>query len=74
MSAIDVDRLYGDILDALGALARRGGTAIGAAAVVKRVALTHGVPAAERLAVPRLTRWEQEELGVSGASFRRFHS
>lgn len=71
LSGFDVDRFYADVLDALGDLARAGGSAVGAAAVVKRVALAHGVSLAESLPLPRLTRVEREELGVAGASFRR---
>lgn len=73
MSGVNVDRFYGDILNAIGELAQKGGTAVGAAAVVKRVALVHGVSAAERLPLPRLNRWEELELGVAGASYRRNH-
>src|SRR4051812_5607054 len=39
VSVVDVDRLYSDLLWELGELARAGGSAVGAAAVVKRVAL-----------------------------------
>jgi hypothetical protein len=73
MSVVDVDRFYGDILNAIAELAQKGGTAVGAAAVVKRVARVHGIDAAERLPLPRLNRWEQQELGVAGASYRRDH-
>jgi hypothetical protein len=70
-TAVDVNRFYRDVLDALRDLALQGGTAIGSAAVVKRVALAHGVPAAERTPLPRLSRSEAYDLGASGASFRR---
>ena len=53
---------YRDLLAALEANALRGGTAIGAAAVAKRVALDYGVEGAEWRPLPRLTRWEEERL------------
>ena len=71
---VDVDRLYSDLLFELGEFARAGGTAVGAAAVVKRVALAHGVEAAARLPLPRLNRAEQAESGVAGVSRRRARS
>lgn len=49
------------IIEALGEHARRGGTAIGAAAVAKRVAMDMGVNVS-RVSVPRLTRAERESL------------
>lgn len=67
----DIRRFYTDLLHELGEHARRGGTATGAAAVAKSVALRHGVPGATELPVPRLNRAEREELGVDGASWRR---
>jgi hypothetical protein len=70
-AVVDVNRFYRDVLLALQDLALKGGTAIGSAAVVKRVALAHGVPAAEHTALPRLTRAEADDLGVKGASYRR---
>ena len=64
--SIDVERFYQRVLHALGEHARRGGTGIGAAAVVKRIGRECGVEAADRIPVPRLTRerratiaWEQ---------------
>ena len=45
-----------------GELAQRGGTATGAAVVV-RVALTHGVASAEHSPLPRLNRAELAEFG-----------
>ena len=57
-AVIDVDRFYRDVLYELGQLAVNRGTATGAAAVVKRVALSHGVPAAEYTPLPRLSRAE----------------
>lgn len=67
--AVDVGRLYSDVLDALGTHARSGRTALGAAAVVKRVALAHGLEAARSVPLPRLTRDEQAE-----AAWRRSRS
>ena len=68
---VDVDRFYADVLWELGELARLGGSAVGSAAVVKRVALAHGVAAAERLPLPRLTRSQQQAFGVAGVSRER---
>lgn len=59
-----LEAFYRDVLDALGVhMRRRDATAQGAAAVVKRVALGHGLPVAERLPLPRLTRAERDEMG-----------
>lgn len=69
--AVDVNRLYRDLLWELGELAREGGTAIGAAAVVKRVALAHGLEVAKSTPLPRLNRAELEEFGRRGISRRR---
>ena len=71
MSEVDVDRFYRDVLHELGELAQRGGTATGAAVVVKRVALTHGVASAEHSPLPRLNRAELAELGRAGVSRER---
>jgi len=68
MSNVDIDAFYLELVHELAEFARKGGTGIGAAAVVKRVALAFGVTAAEWVPVPRLTRAEQAELGVVGAS------
>lgn len=68
VSVVDVDRFYADVLWELGELAQKGGSAVGAGAVVKRVALAHGVEAAKRLPVPRLNRAELVELGRVGVS------
>lgn len=68
---VDVDRFYHDLLEELAAHARRGGTAIGAAVVVRRVATEHGVSAASRLPLPRLSRAIEDELGVRHVSKRR---
>jgi hypothetical protein len=57
-----LDRFYADVLHELGEFARRPkSTAIGAAVVVKRVALVHGIQSAERLPLPRFNRAEREE-------------
>lgn len=68
--SIDVGRFYRDLLWELGELASAGGTAIGAAAVVKRVALSHGLPVGG-VPLPRLNRAELEEFGRRGVSRRR---
>jgi hypothetical protein len=60
----DVRRFYADVMLELGEHARRGGTATGAAVVVKRVARAHGLQVAEEVALPRLSVAEMEELGV----------
>jgi hypothetical protein len=52
---------YRDLLHELGEHARKGGTAYGAAAVAKRVALQHGVEGAEGARLPRATRAERLE-------------
>jgi hypothetical protein len=57
-----LERFYLDVLWELGEFARRkSATAIGAAAVVKRVGLSHGVRGAESAPLPRLTRAERED-------------
>lgn len=63
---LDVERFYADVLHELGEHARKGGTAIGAAAVVKRVAKSYGLAVADRLPVPRFTRFERETLAWEG--------
>ncbi|MEQ1702456.1 MAG: hypothetical protein ABMA25_20290 [Ilumatobacteraceae bacterium] len=68
---VDVDRFYLALLREIDVFARKGGTGIGAGAVIKRVALDHGVPAASWAQVPRLPKAVQYELGVAGASYRR---
>lgn len=67
----DADRFYSDLLYELGELAARGGTATGAAAVAKRVALAHGLASAERHPLPRLTRAQLDEFGRLGVSRER---
>ena len=57
-----LEKFYGDVLHELGNHARKGGTGIGAAAVVKRVARLYGIEEADRLPLPRLTREERAEL------------
>lgn len=59
-----LERFYRDVIFELGEFAqRRKSTAQGAAVVVKRVALAHGIPGAAELPLPRLTRAELEERG-----------
>ncbi|HET6964016.1 MAG TPA: hypothetical protein VFH58_04535 [Acidimicrobiales bacterium] len=67
---VSLERFYRDVLDALGAHARTGGTAVGAAVVVRRIAREHGLAMAERLPLPRLTRAEEAELGRAGMRHR----
>ncbi len=56
------DAFYRDLLYELGEFARRpSATAIGAAVVVKRVAIAHGISSAEELPLPRFNRAEREE-------------
>lgn len=62
VGSFNVDRFYADLLDALGGHALNGGTAFGAAAVVKRVAREYGLSVAERLPLPRPTRAERADL------------
>jgi hypothetical protein len=69
--SVDVDRFYSDLLWELGELARAGGSAVGAGAVAKRVALAHGIESARHLSVPRLNRAEREDLGRVGVSRSR---
>jgi hypothetical protein len=71
LDGVDVDRFYRDLLVAFDELARAGGSAIGAAAVAKRVGLVHGVAAAAVSPLPRLPRAVLDELGLTGASRRR---
>ena len=68
---VDVDAFYRALLDELGLLAQRGGSAVGAAAVAKRVALAHGVGVAADLPVPRLTRAELIAFARVGVSRER---
>jgi hypothetical protein len=58
--ATALEHFYLDLLYELGEHAFRGGTAIGAAAVLKRVARAQGLVIAERLPLPRFTRAELE--------------
>ena len=55
-----LDQLYRDLLWALEPLVDRGGTAEGAARVAKSVGLEHGIPAAERVPLPRPNRAMRE--------------
>jgi hypothetical protein len=68
VSDLSVDRFYSDLVFELGEHARSGGTAIGAAAVAKRVALAHGVASAGRVPLPRFNRAELVEMGRAGVS------
>ena len=75
MSAVvDVNRFYSDLVFELGELARAGGTATGAAAVAKRVALAHGIESAANVPLPRLNRAELFEFDRLGVSRRRARS
>jgi hypothetical protein len=70
--SLDPERFYRDVLHALGEHARRrGATAQGAAVVVKRVARAHGLQIAEALPLPRLTREELDDQGLSRSGYRR---
>ena len=71
MLVVDVDSFYRDVLWELGLLAERGGSAVGAAAVVKRVALAHGLAVAAHVPLPRLTRAELAAFGRVGVSRER---
>ena len=56
-----LDRFYRDLLHELGLFGMRPtATALGAAVVAKRVAKQHGISAADRLPLPRLSRGERE--------------
>lgn len=62
-----LERFYADLLWELDLFVRRpAATATGAAVVVKRVALAHGVRVAELLPLPRLTREEREQRAWAG--------
>jgi hypothetical protein len=60
-----LEAFYAELLRELGLHAQRGGTAVGAAMVARRVARLYGIEAADRLALPRLTRGEREALSDS---------
>ncbi len=61
-TVVALERFYRDLLWELDEFARRpSATAIGAAAVAKRVAKTHGLEIADRLPLPRFNRAEREE-------------
>jgi len=62
VGSFDVDRFYCDLLHAIGEHAQRGGTAFGAAAVIKRVAKGYGLAVADSVGLPRPTRAEREDL------------
>ena len=61
VDSFNVDRFYRDILHALSEHAQRGGTAWGAAVVVKRVGRDYGLAVAEQAPLPRPTRAEREQ-------------
>jgi hypothetical protein len=54
-----LELFYADLMYELGAHAQKGGTAVGAGAVLKRIGLLHEIPCASRMPLPRLTRKEQ---------------
>jgi len=57
-----VERFYRELLYELGEFARRpSATAIGAAVVAKRVAVTFGIASADSLPLPRFSRAERED-------------
>jgi len=62
VGSFDVNGFYSDVLHAIGEHAQRGGTAFGAAAVVKRVAKGYGLAVADQIGLPRPTRAEREDL------------
>ena len=62
VGSIDVDWFYRDILHALGEHAQRGGTAYGAAVVVKRVGREYGLAVVKDVPLPRPTRAEREDM------------
>lgn len=68
---MDFDRFYLELLHELGRLARQGGTAVGAAAVAKRVAVDHGLRLAEWVPLPRLTKEERERTSWQRGADRR---
>lgn len=72
VGSVDVDRFYCEVIEALGDHALAGGTAFGAAAVVKRVARALGVASADVIPLPRPTRQERDALAA--ASGRRVRS
>ena len=71
VGSFDVDRFYGDIMHALEAHALRGGTAFGAAVVVKRVGKEYGLAVADRLPLPRPTRAERVQIAWDRSEAKR---
>lgn len=68
---LDPEQFYRDVLWALREHAmRKGSTAQGAAVVVKRIAKAHGLEVADRLPLPRLSRSQLEERGLSRSGYR----
>jgi hypothetical protein len=62
-AVVAVEQFYREALHRLGEHARKGGTAYGAAAVLKHVAIDHGLDVG-RLPLPRPTRVERDELAI----------
>jgi hypothetical protein len=56
-----LEKFYRDVLWEVGQHAYRGGTAVGAGAVVKRVGVAWGLDVL-RIPLPRLSRRQREEL------------
>jgi hypothetical protein len=71
VASVDIDAFYRDVLYELGLLAQRGGSAVGSAAVVKRVAVAHGLAVAGLVPLPRLNRAELAAFGRVGVSRER---
>lgn len=63
-----LSRFYGDAIWSLDELVRRGGTAEGAARVLKRVGQRHGVSRARCTPLPRPTRANREDREEREAS------
>lgn len=59
-----MDGFYGDVLFALHPVVTRGGTAEGAARVLKEVALRWQIPGAKRTPLPRANRAERDAVRV----------
>lgn len=62
---VRLERFYCDVLDALVDLVAHGGTAEGAARVVKDVATRHQLPVAAKRPLPRPTRAERLAAAVA---------
>ncbi len=68
---VDVERFYRDVLWELGEHAQKGGSAFGAAAVVKRVAKGYGLAVADHVPLPRPSRAERERIAWERREARR---